>query len=130
MACRPHLSDRDIESLAREAGLGTGYGSGTPRSPHRVDAHADLEVVVIPTAVSRVPLFLGRARYERVPEAVGSRNGSRPRRVQTAEGEISIAMPQVRGSLTRAAPSQIRRRQALGHGCQRRRGPDRPRVRG
>jgi transposase-like protein len=32
--------------------------------------------------------FLGRARYERAPEASGSRNGHRPRRVQTAEGEI------------------------------------------
>lgn len=45
--------------------------------------------------------FLGRARYERTPEAAGSRNGHRPRRVQTAEGEITIAMPQVRDTLTR-----------------------------
>jgi len=33
-----------------------------------------------------VTAFLRRARYERTPEAVGSRNGVRPRRVQTAEG--------------------------------------------
>lgn len=45
--------------------------------------------------------FLGRARYERTPEAAGSRNGTRPRRIQTAEGEIAIAMPQVRDTLTR-----------------------------
>ena len=45
--------------------------------------------------------FLGRARYARTPDAAGSRNGTRPRRVQTAEGEIVIAMPQVRGTLTR-----------------------------
>jgi transposase-like protein len=45
--------------------------------------------------------FLGRARYERTPGAAGSRNGVRPRRVQTAEGEITIAMPQVRGALER-----------------------------
>ena len=33
---------------------------------------------------------LGRARYERRPEAPpGLRNGFRPRRVQTAEGELS-----------------------------------------
>ncbi len=32
---------------------------------------------------------------------MGSRNGTRPRRVQTAEGEIVIAMPQVRGTLSR-----------------------------
>ena len=51
--------------------------------------------------------FLGRARYERTPEAAGSRNGHRPRRVQTAEGEIAIAMPQVRGSLERFVSSVI-----------------------
>lgn len=45
--------------------------------------------------------FLGRARYERTPDAAGSRNGTRPRRIQTAEGEIAIAMPQVRDTLTR-----------------------------
>ncbi len=51
--------------------------------------------------------FLGRARYARTPEATGSRNGTRPRRVQTAEGEITIAMPQVRGTLTRFVSSVI-----------------------
>ena len=45
--------------------------------------------------------FLGRARYERTETAAGSRNGTRPRRIQTAEGEITVAMPQVRGSLER-----------------------------
>jgi transposase-like protein len=30
-----------------------------------------------------VATFLGRLRYERTPEAAGSRNGTRPRRVQT-----------------------------------------------
>jgi transposase-like protein len=52
-------------------------------------------------------VFLGRARYARTPEATGSRNGTRPRRVQTAEGEITIAMPQVRGTLTRFVSSVI-----------------------
>ncbi|HSV92142.1 MAG TPA: IS256 family transposase [Desulfobacterales bacterium] len=45
--------------------------------------------------------FLHRARYERTPDAAGSRNGHRPRRVQTAEGELVVAMPQVRDTLTR-----------------------------
>ena len=54
-----------------------------------------------------VAVFLGRTRYERTPEARGSRNGTRPRRVQTAEGEISVAMPQVRGSLSRFVSSTI-----------------------
>ena len=41
--------------------------------------------------------WLGRARYERRPDDQrGLRNGFRPRRVQTAEGELSVEMPQVR----------------------------------
>jgi putative transposase len=52
-----------------------------------------------------VEAFLGRARYERTPHAAGSRNGHRPRRVQTAEGEITIDMPQVRDTLTRFVSS-------------------------
>ena len=51
--------------------------------------------------------FLGRARYERTETAAGSRNGTRPRRIQTAEGELTIAMPQVRGSLERFVSSVI-----------------------
>ncbi len=45
--------------------------------------------------------FLGRARYERTPSARGSRNGVRPRRVQTAEGELQIQMPQLRNTAER-----------------------------
>src|SRR6266540_1828671 len=48
-----------------------------------------------------VTAFLGRARYERTPSASGSRNGSRTKPIQTAEGEITIAMPQVRGTVER-----------------------------
>ena len=48
--------------------------------------------------------WLGRARYERRPDYQrglrnfdsGLRNGYRPRRVQTAEGELSVEIPQVR----------------------------------
>jgi mutator family transposase len=47
--------------------------------------------------------WLGRARYERRPEyqrglrnyESGLRNGYRPRRVQTAEGELEVEIPQV-----------------------------------
>src|SRR2546428_13731402 len=45
-----------------------------------------------------VAAFLGRARYERNPDATGSRNGTRARPIQTAEGEITVAMPQVRNT--------------------------------
>jgi putative transposase len=48
--------------------------------------------------------WLGRARYERRPEyqrglrnyGSGLRNGFRPRKVQTLEGELSVEVPQVR----------------------------------
>jgi putative transposase len=41
--------------------------------------------------------WLGRARYERRPEAPpGKRNGFRPRSVQAAEGPIDVEIPQVR----------------------------------
>jgi len=48
--------------------------------------------------------WLGRARYERRPEYqrglrnydAGLRNGFRPRKLQTAEGELQIEVPQVR----------------------------------
>ncbi|HKF19250.1 MAG TPA: IS256 family transposase [Candidatus Dormibacteraeota bacterium] len=43
-----------------------------------------------------VDAFLGRTRYERKPEALGWRNGNRPKRVQTAEGELEIQLPQIR----------------------------------
>jgi hypothetical protein len=48
-----------------------------------------------------VTAFLGRARYQRTEAANGSRNGTRPKPVQTAEGEITIDMPQVRGAAER-----------------------------
>ena len=41
--------------------------------------------------------WLGRARYERRPESPpGLRNGYRPRRLLTAEGELELEIPQVR----------------------------------
>jgi putative transposase len=41
--------------------------------------------------------WLGRARYERRPDYQrGLRNGFRPRRVQTLEGELQVEIPQIR----------------------------------
>jgi len=54
-----------------------------------------------------VTAFLGRARYERTAEARGSRNGNRPRQVQTAEGELEIQVPQIRGAADRFVSSVI-----------------------
>jgi hypothetical protein len=50
--------------------------------------------------------WLGRARYERRPDYQrGLRNGFRPRRVQTAEGELSVEIPQIRRRPSRSCPS-------------------------
>jgi putative transposase len=65
------------------------------------------QLILQRAAEDEVEAFLGRARYARTPEAAGSRNGHRPRRIQTAEGEIAIAMPQVRDTLTRFVSSVI-----------------------
>jgi len=54
-----------------------------------------------------VTAFLGRARYERTLEARGSRNGNRPRQVQTAEGELKIQVPQIWGAAERFVSSMI-----------------------
>lgn len=42
--------------------------------------------------------FLGRERYEREVEPVGYRNGYKPGRIRSAEGEIALQVPQVRGT--------------------------------
>jgi putative transposase len=83
---------------AIEAALLTGF-----EEPDRLSELGRLGArLVLQRAVEEeLEAFLGRARYARTPEAAGSRNGHRPRRVQTAEGEITIAMPQVRDTLTR-----------------------------
>jgi putative transposase len=54
--------------------------------------------LIIPRAVEdEFDAWLGGARYERRPEAQrGLRNGARPRKVQTAEGELRVDIPQVR----------------------------------
>jgi len=42
--------------------------------------------------------YLGRERYERRPEVRGYRNGYKPGRIRSAEGEIAFELLQVRGS--------------------------------
>ncbi len=58
--------------------------------------------------------FLGRARYERTSEARGWRNGHRRRRIQTAQGEIAVAMPQVRGTVERFVSEVIPDARTIG----------------
>lgn len=54
-----------------------------------------------------VTAFLSRARYQRLDAGHGWRNGHRPRRIQTAEGELVVQVPQVRDTLTRFVSSVI-----------------------
>lgn len=42
--------------------------------------------------------YLGRERYERQAEVTGYRNGYKPGRLRSAEGEVSFDVPQVRAS--------------------------------
>jgi transposase-like protein len=64
--------------------------------------------LVIQRAIEdEVAAFLGRARYAREPEARGWRNGQRPRQIHTAEGPLTIEVPQLRGSLVRFVSSVI-----------------------
>jgi putative transposase len=80
---------------AIEALLSEGIGDGERLADlGRLGARLVLQRAV----EDEVTAFLQRARYERTPAARGSRNGVRPRRVQTAEGELAVAVPQVRGT--------------------------------
>src|SRR5215216_1105773 len=71
--------------------------------------------------------WLGRARYERRPEAPpGLRNGFRARRLQTAEGELSVEIPQgpgggraVRLQAVPARDQAVAHRAAAGDGDRR-----------
>src|ERR1700704_6388713 len=86
--------EQQIEEL-----LTTGFGEA---GEHLAELGRLGARLVLQRAVDEeVAAFLGRARYERTPRASGSRNGTRPKPIQTAEGEISIAMPQVRNTAER-----------------------------
>lgn len=101
--------DRRIPPSARiEADIEALLLAGTDQ-PDRLSELGRLgaQLILQRAVEDEVTAFLGRARYERTPDANGSRNGSRPRRVQTAEGEIVIAVPQVRDSLTRFVSTVI-----------------------
>ena len=42
--------------------------------------------------------YLGRERYERQPDVTGYRNGYKPSHIRSAEGQIPLEVPQVRGT--------------------------------
>ncbi len=102
------MDRRIAPSVQIEAAIEAALAGGLA-DPHVLSTLGRLgaQLVLQRAVEDEVAVFLQRARYERTPEAAGSRNGSRPRRVQTAEGEIIVAVPQVRDTLTRFVSSVI-----------------------
>lgn len=79
-----------------DALLAVGVGEN-PREALSELAKLGARLIIQRAVEEEFDAWLGRARYERRPEASpGLRNGFRPRRVQTAEGELSVEIPQVR----------------------------------
>jgi putative transposase len=83
--------------------LAVGVGEN-PRETLSELARLGAKLIIQRAVEDEFDAWLGRARYDRRPEyqrglrnyESGLRNGFRPRRVQTAEGELEIEIPQVR----------------------------------
>ena len=76
--------------------LAVGVGEN-PRESLSELARLGARLIIQRAVEDEFDAWLGRARYERRPDyQPGLRNGFRPRRVQTAEAELSVEMPQVR----------------------------------
>jgi putative transposase len=92
----------EIEAQIDEL-LAVGVGDN-PRESLSELARLGARLIIQRAVEDEFDAWLGRARYERRPEyqrglrdyESGLRNGFRPRTVQTAEGELQIAIPQVR----------------------------------
>jgi putative transposase len=83
--------------------LAVGVGD-SPRESLSELAKLGARLIIQRAVEDEFDAWLGRARYERRPEyqrglrnyESGLRNGFRPRRLQTAEGELALEIPQVR----------------------------------
>jgi putative transposase len=92
----------EIEARIDEL-LAVGVGEN-PRESLSELAKLGARLIIQRAVEDEFDAWLGRARYERRPEyqrglrnyESGLRNGLRPRRVQTAEGELAVEIPQVR----------------------------------
>ncbi|MGH2886617.1 MAG: IS256 family transposase [Solirubrobacteraceae bacterium] len=97
----------EIEARIDEL-LAVGVGDN-PRESLSELARLGARLIIQRAVEDEFDAWLGRARYERRPgyqrglrnyegevHESGLRNGFRPRRVQTAEGELSVEIPQVR----------------------------------
>jgi transposase-like protein len=92
--------EEQIDSL-----LAVGVGEN-PRESLSELARLGARLIIQRAVEHEFDQWLGRARYERRPgpepglasEVTGLRNGFRPRRVQTLEGELQVDIPQVRAA--------------------------------
>jgi len=83
--------------------LAVGVGA-SPRETLSELARLGARLIIQRAVEDEFDAWLGRARYARRPreereergEETGLRNGFRPRRLQTAEGELEIEIPQIR----------------------------------
>src|SRR3979409_2263367 len=76
--------------------LSVGVGEN-PRESLSELARLGARLIIQRAVEDEFDAWLGRARYERRPEwQRGLRNGFRPRKVQTGEGELQVDVPQVR----------------------------------
>ncbi|MDQ3632398.1 MAG: IS256 family transposase [Actinomycetota bacterium] len=77
--------------------LAGGVGAGDAEGPLSELAQLGAKLIIQRAVEEEFDAFIGRARYERRPDAApGKRNGWRPRRLQAAEGEIEVEVPQLR----------------------------------
>ena len=82
--------------------LAVGVGEN-PRESLSELARLGARLIIQRAVEDEFDAWLGRARYERRPDSArvrnyesGLRNGFRPRRVQTLEGELEVEIPQIR----------------------------------
>ena len=92
--------------------LAVGVGEN-PRESLSELARLGARLIIQRAVEDEFDAWLGRARYERRPDYQrGLRNGFRPRRVQTAEGELEVEIPQVREAaepfVVQAVPARTR----------------------
>jgi putative transposase len=79
--------------------LAGGIAAGGVEGPLSELAQLGAKLIIQRAVEEEFDAFIGRARYERKPDALpGKRNGWRPRRLQAAEGEIEVELPQLRGA--------------------------------
>jgi transposase-like protein len=82
------------EQIDRLLGVGVGQN---PRESLSELAKLGARLIIQRAVEHEFDAWLGRARYERRPDYQrGLRNGFRPRRVQTLEGELRVEIPQIR----------------------------------